>query len=72
MVPLLEVHGQPPHEVARFIVALNAGRGTLNLRKIESGIVEFVLAEQRHIPMHEITHSRQSVKAHFQIIRTSA
>jgi hypothetical protein len=49
------MYGEPPHEVARLVVALNTSRGALELGKIETGVVELVLAKDGHVPVDKIS-----------------
>ena len=61
----LKVHRQPSHEVARTVVALNAGRGAISPCKVETGMVKLIFAEDRHVPVHEIFRTGQKTHSDF-------
>ena len=59
------MHGQSSHEVACTVVALDAGLGTISPCKVETGMVKLVLAEDRHVPVHEIFRTGQKIHSDF-------
>ena len=59
------MNSQSPYEVARIVVALDAGLGTISPCKVETGMVKLILAEDRHVPVHEIFRTGQEVHPDF-------
>ena len=62
---VLKVHRQSPYKVARTVVALDAGLGTISPCKVETGMVKLILAEDRHVPVHEIFRTGQKIHSDF-------